>query len=104
KVMVQGKGSALIVFDDQCQMNIEVDKMIVVPEKSSCACKLAADAETGSPGPNSTLAQFVGDVSVNGGKEFSPAKPDMRLKPGDRIMVQDKSHATVVFDDKCRLN
>jgi hypothetical protein len=28
----------------------------------------------------------------------------MRLKPGDRIMVQAGSHATIVFDDKCRLD
>jgi hypothetical protein len=28
----------------------------------------------------------------------------MRLKPGDRVMVQDKSRATIVFDDKCRLD
>ena len=45
-----------------------------------------------------------GQVSVNQGKEFAPAKSEMRLKPGDRIMTQAESAATIVFDDKCRLN
>lgn len=61
---------------------------------------LAAD----QPDPNSTLTKMVGQVSVNAGDGFQPAAVDMRLKPGDRVMVQDKSGATIVFDDKCRLD
>ncbi len=43
-------------------------------------------------------------MSVNEGKEFAPAKLEMRLKPGDRVMVEADSSATIVFDDKCRLD
>jgi hypothetical protein len=56
------------------------------------------------PAPNSTMRELEGQVSVNAGEEFAPAKSDMRLKPGDRIMTQAKSGATIVFDDKCRLD
>jgi hypothetical protein len=56
-----------------------------------------------APDPNSTLTEFKGKVSVNAGKEFVAAQLKMRLKPGDRVMVEDKSGATIVFDDECRL-
>jgi hypothetical protein len=105
KISVQGKSGATLIFDDQCRLDIEANKSITVPELSACACRLAADAKKDeTPTPNSTLRQMQGLVSVNDGKEFSPAKPDMRLKPGDRIMVQAESHATIVFDDKCQLD
>ena len=54
--------------------------------------------------PNATLNNVNGNVSVNQGKEFVPAQADMRLKPGDRIMVPEKGSATITFDDACRLD
>jgi hypothetical protein len=105
KISVSGKSAATIIFDDQCRLDIEANKSITVPELSACACRLASDSKKDeTPTPNSTLRQMQGLVSVNDGKEFSPAKPDMRLKPGDRVMVQAQSHATIVFDDKCQLD
>lgn len=53
------------------------------------------------PEANATLSKFEGQVSVNQGKEFVRAKPEMRLKPGDRVMVQEDSEATITFDDEC---
>ena len=105
KVMVKGKSSATIIFDDQCRLDIEANKVVTVSEQSACACRLYSESRKGEvPDPNSTLRQMNGDVSVNDGKEFTPAKLDMRLKPGDRVMVQTKSHALIVFDDKCQLD
>ena len=61
----------------------------------------AAAAE--NPQPSSTLTKMEGKVSVNTGKEFVPGLLDMRLKEGDRVMTGNDSGATIVFDDKCRL-
>jgi co-chaperonin GroES (HSP10) len=55
------------------------------------------------PEPNATLTKFEGQVSVNQGKEFVRAKVQMRLKPGDRVMVQEDSEATITFDDECKM-
>jgi hypothetical protein len=54
--------------------------------------------------PNATLTGVTGQVSVNQGKEFAPAQSDMRLKPGDRIMIADKGSASITFDDACRMD
>ena len=62
----------------------------------------AAAADT--PDPNSTLRETAGKVSVSQGKDFAPAKPDLRLKPGDQIKTQAESSATVIFDDNCRVD
>ena len=53
--------------------------------------------------PNATLVdvQGKGRVLVNQGEEFKPATEGMRLKPGDRVMVQDDSQAKIKFDDDC---
>ena len=42
-----------------------------------------------------------GKVLVNKGEEFVPAAEGTRLKAGDRVMVQDDSHADIQFDDAC---
>ena len=63
-----------------------------------------AAASANAAEPNATLNNVNGTVSVNQGKEFVPAQADMRLKPGDRIMVADKGSATITFDDACRLD
>ena len=42
-----------------------------------------------------------GKVLVNKGEEFVPAAEGTRLKAGDRVMVQDDSHADIQFDDDC---
>src|SRR5262245_24108676 len=54
--------------------------------------------------PTATLADIQGEghVSVNQGEEFRPASEGMRLKPGDRIMVQDDSSVELKFDDECK--
>jgi hypothetical protein len=67
------------------------------------AFALAATSATAAE-PNATLSNVSGNVSVNQGKEFAPAQADMRLKPGDRVMVSDKGSATITFDDACRLD
>jgi hypothetical protein len=54
--------------------------------------------------PNATLTSFEGKVSVNQGKEFVRARSEMRLKPGDRVMVQKGSEVVLTFDDECRLD
>jgi hypothetical protein len=64
---------------------------------------VAFNAAAQTPDPNATLTEFEGKVSVNQGKEFVPAQAGMRLKPGDRIMVQEDSEVTLTFDDECRL-
>lgn len=64
---------------------------------------VAFNAAAQTPDPNATLTEFEGQVSVNQGKEFVPVQAGMRLKPGDRIMVQEDSEATLTFDDECRL-
>ena len=105
KVMVRGKSSAAIVFDDQCRVDIAENKVVTVSELSACACRLLTEqkSNSGVPESNAALRQIKGAVLVNEGREFSPAKLDMRLKPGDRIMAQAASGATIVFDDSCKL-
>lgn len=49
-----------------------------------------------------TLKDLKGSVSVNQGKEFAPATEGMRLKPGDRVMVQGDSEVDIQFDDQCK--
>jgi hypothetical protein len=70
------------------------------------AVALAATTAVANPtsGPNATLTGVNGKVSVNQGKEFVPALSEMRLKPGDRIMIADKGSATITFDDSCRMD
>jgi hypothetical protein len=107
QVKTQAESSATIIFDDNCRVDIEANKLFKVAEQSVCACRMLAEqrkAKGEPPAPNSTMRKLEGQVSVNAGNEFAPAKPDMRLKPGDRIMTQVKSGATIVFDDKCRLD
>ena len=55
------------------------------------------------PQPIATIDKITGKVMVNEGKAFAPGRLQQRLKPGDRVMVMDKSTATIVFDDDCRL-
>lgn len=56
------------------------------------------------PQPIATIDKITGKVMVNEGKEFAPGHLQQRLKPGDRVMVMDKSRTTIVFDDDCRLD
>lgn len=106
KVVVRGGSSATIVYDDECREDVGENKVLSISELSSCACRLLTEqkSDAGVPDANSTLRQIKGNVSVNEGREFSPAKPEMRLKPGDRIMAQGGSGATLVFDDSCSLD
>ena len=50
------------------------------------ALATATVAANPAAGPNATLTGVTGKVSVNQGSEFVPAQPEMRLKPGDRVM------------------
>jgi len=107
QLRTQAESSATVIFDDGCRVDIEANKLFRVAEQSICACRMLAEqrkAKGEAPGPNSTMSKMEGQVSVNAGDEFAPAQPEMRLKPGDRVMTQAKSAATIVFDDKCRLN
>ena len=56
-----------------------------------------------APKSNSALTEAKGKVLVNTGKAFAPAALDMRLKEGDRVMVQEDSEAIITFDDGCKL-
>jgi hypothetical protein len=68
------------------------------------ALSTAAVAANPAAGPNATLTGVTGKVSVNQGREFVPAQSEMRLKPGDRIMIADSGSATITFDDSCRMD
>jgi hypothetical protein len=61
----------------------------------------ASAAAADAPAPNATVNDVDGKVSVNQGDGFNPAADGMRLKPGDRVMVQDDSSADLKFDDEC---
>jgi hypothetical protein len=63
----------------------------------------SAAAAADLPPTNATLKAIEGDgkVMVNTGEEFAPASEGMRLKPGDRVMIQDDSSADIQFDDAC---
>jgi hypothetical protein len=68
------------------------------------ALATATVAANPATGPNATLTSVTGKVSVNQGREFVPAQTEMRLKPGDRIMIADSASATITFDDSCRMD
>jgi hypothetical protein len=68
------------------------------------ALATASVAANPAAGPNATLSGVTGKVSVNQGKEFVPAQSQMRLKPGDRVMIAEQGSATITFDDSCRMN
>jgi hypothetical protein len=55
------------------------------------------------PASIAAISKIDGQVMVNQGQDFAPAQVGMRLKPGDRIMVQEDSEVTLNFDDECRL-
>ena len=63
----------------------------------------AFSAAAQEPNYIATIKKIEGErkVMVNAGEEFRPATEGMRLKAGDRIMVQDDSAADVQFDDEC---
>jgi hypothetical protein len=63
-----------------------------------------ATVAANAAGPNATLSGVTGKVSVNQGREFVPAQSEMRLKPGDRVMIADNASATITFDDACKMN
>lgn len=65
---------------------------------------LSAMAQNPPPQPIAKIDKITGKVMVNEGKEFAPGRLQQRLKPGDRVMVMDKSKTTIVFDDDCRLD
>lgn len=65
---------------------------------------LSAMAQNPPPQPIATIDKITGKVMVNEGKAFAPGRLQQRLKPGDRVMVMDKSKTTIVFDDDCRLD
>ena len=54
------------------------------------------------PAAVATLSEIKGRVLVNQGDEFKPATKGMQLRPGDRIMVQDDSSASLTYNDECR--
>jgi hypothetical protein len=64
---------------------------------------VGAAAAADVPATNATLKSVEGDgkVLVNSGEEFVPAAEGMRLKPGDRVMIQNDSSADIQFDDAC---
>ncbi|MFT3807402.1 hypothetical protein [Arenimonas sp.] len=64
----------------------------------------SALAQNPPPQPIATIDKITGKVMVNEGKAFAPGRLQQRLKPGDRVMVMDKSKTTIVFDDDCRLD
>jgi len=57
-----------------------------------------------APAPTATLSGIAGPVLVNQGAGFVPAQEGMRLKPGDRVMVQEGGSAALTFDDECRMD
>jgi hypothetical protein len=65
---------------------------------------VSAAAQAQAPDYIATLKKIEGDgkVMVNAGEEFAPATEGMRLKPGDRILVQDDSEAKIQYDDECQ--
>ena len=63
-----------------------------------------ATVAASAAGPNATLSGVTGKVSVNQGREFVPAQSEMRLKPGDRVMIADNASATITFDDACKMD
>ena len=53
--------------------------------------------------PVATLAQQQGTVMVNQGEVFTTAAEQQGLQAGDRVMVMEGGHATLVFADGCEL-
>lgn len=62
----------------------------------------SASALAQAPEPVATLTEIHGRVLVNQGDEFVPATKNMPLRPGDRVMAQNDSEATITFKDECR--
>lgn len=53
------------------------------------------------PAPTAKIVEIQGRVLSNLGDEFKQAFNNQALKPGDRVMAQDNSGASIVFDDGC---
>lgn len=75
---------------------------LIVTAALAFGCAMSASAQD-APAPIATLTEIERPVLVNQGDEFRSAVDEMRLKPGDRIMVQDNGEAEIVFDDECKL-
>lgn len=74
---------------------------------ATAALALAFIAPAYAQEPPPMVAQITdidGRVLVNQGDEFKPAVKGLRLKPGDRVMVQDDSNVVITYDDECKMD
>lgn len=51
-----------------------------------------------------TIEPGSGDLTINQGQGFKPAKTQTRANIGDSVMVGPGGTATIVYDDGCRVN
>jgi hypothetical protein len=59
----------------------------------------------GSPCWAATIVEpGTGDLTINRGQGFKPAKKGAQVKVGDRVMVGPGGAATVVYDDGCKVD
>ena len=66
-------------------------------------CALMFCALLGSGTQAATLEQVTGDISINRGSGYLPAKGPTSLKPGDTLMASPGASAEVVYDGSCRI-
>ena len=57
----------------------------------------------GSSAHAATLERVSGDISINRGSGYLPAKGSPSLKPGDTLMASPGASAEVVYDGSCRV-
>ena len=57
----------------------------------------------GSGAHAATLEQVSGNISINRGSGYLPAKGATSLKPGDTLMASPGASAEVVYDGSCRV-
>ena len=58
----------------------------------------------GSAAHSATLEQVSGDIAINRGSGYLPAKGFAVLKSGDTIMASPGASAEVVYDSNCRVS
>lgn len=66
-------------------------------QTAACACQLPAEA-------SGIVESVSGNVFVSQANGSTPARPSMRLRSGDAVLVGPQSASTVVFGERCKLH
>jgi len=91
-------GQIEISYDNGCA---EVLSQSGEYKVDACRCITSPFRKGKKDDYNATLIDLKGDILVNQGAKYVPAKNNMRIRNGDRILAMRNSSAKVTYDHGC---